>query len=154
LDTPFSLIMKCLYTLFVLIFLFSATLQSQDYTFRYNAYSGLNKDQLELALEQARKMERNGKISTVVGTGMLVGGAVMTFRGISNLTNVEEYKVGTFGAGSGIMCFSGFPLGYGMVAWITGNERANMIEIELLAFNTGTLHLKPTENGIGLVLEF
>ncbi len=43
------------------------------------------------------------------------------------------------------MCFSGIPLGYGMVAWITGNERANMIEIELLAFNKGTLNLKHTE---------
>jgi hypothetical protein len=41
-----------------------------------------------------------------------------------------------------------------MFAWITGNERANMIEIELLAFNTGTLNLKPTDYGIGLVLEF
>ena len=35
-----------------------------------------------------------------------------------------------------------------------GNERANMIEIELLAFKPGTLNLKPTENGIGLVLAF
>jgi len=125
--------MKYIYTLSALIFLFSATTKSQDYTFRYNPYSGLNNDQLELALEQALKMERNGKVWTAVGTGMLVGGAVMTLM---------------------IMCFSGFPLGYGMVAWITGNERANMIEIELLAFNTGTLNLKPTENGIGLVLEF
>jgi hypothetical protein len=41
-----------------------------------------------------------------------------------------------------------------MVAWITGHERANMIEIELLAFKPGSLHLKPTEYGIGLVLEF
>jgi len=146
--------MKCLYTLFVLMFLFSATSKSQDYTFRYNPYSGMNKDQLELALEQSRKMERNGKVCTVVGTGMLVGGAVMTFRGINNLSNGEDYNFGTFGAGLGIMCFSGIPLGYGMVAWITGSERANMIEIELLAFNAGTLNLKPTEYGIGLVLEF
>jgi hypothetical protein len=146
--------MKYLYTLFALIFLFSTTSKSQDYTFRYNPYSGMNKDQLELALEQARKMERNGKILTAVGTGMLVGGAVMTFRGISNISYDEYVNYGTFGIGLGIMCFSAFSLGYGMVAWITGHERANMIEIELLAFNTGTLNFKPTEHGIGLVLEF
>ena len=146
--------MKYLYTLFTLIFLFNATLESQYYTFRYNQYSGMNKDQLNLALEQALKMERNGKVWTAVGTGMMVGGAVMTFKGINNLSYEEDYNFGTFGAGLGILCFSAFPLGYGMVAWITGHERANMIEIELLAFNTGTLNLKPTDSGIGLVLEF
>jgi hypothetical protein len=146
--------MKYLYTLSALIFLFTATSKSQDYTFRYNPYSGMNKDQLELALEQARKMERNGKIWTAVGTGMFVGGTVMTFRGISTISYEESVNISTFGIGLGIMIFSAFPLGYGMVAWITGHERANMIEIELLAFNTGTLNLKPTENGIGLVLKF
>ena len=146
--------MKYLYTLFALIFLFSATSKSQDYTFRYNPYSGMNKDQLELSREQARKMERNGKVWTAVGTGMLVGGAVMTFGGISNISYVEDFNYGTFGTGLMIMCFSAFPLGYGMVAWITGHERANMIEIELLVFNTRILNLKPTENGIGLVLAF
>ena len=146
--------MKYLYTLFALIFLFSATSKSQDYTFRYSPYSGMNKDQLELALEQALKMERNGKVWTAVGTGMFVGGAVMTFRGISNISYEENFNYSTFGIGLGIMCLSAIPLGYGMVAWITGHERANMIEIELLAFNTGTLNLKPTEYGIGLALEF
>jgi hypothetical protein len=130
--------MKCLYTLFALIFLFNATSKSQDYTFRYNQYSGMNQDQLELALEQARKMERNGKFWTAVGAGMLVGGSVMTFRGISNTSYEESFNYSTFGTGLVIMCFSGIPLGYGMVAWITGNEKANMIEIELLAFNKGT----------------
>ena len=146
--------MKRLYTLFALIFLFSATSKSQDYTFRYSPYSGMNIDQLELALEQARKMERNGKVWTAVGTGMFVGGAVMTFGGISNISYEENFNYSTFGIGLGIMCLSAIPLGYGMVAWITGNERANMIEIELLAFNTGTLNLKPTEYGIGLVMKF
>ena len=146
--------MKYFYTMFALIFLINTPSKSQDYSFRYNPYSGMNKDQLELAHEQARKMERNGKIWTVAGTGMLVGGAVMTFSGIGNISNGENLNYTTFGIGLGIMCFSAFPLGYGMVAWITGSERANMIEIELLAFNTGTLNLQPTANGIGLVLEF
>jgi hypothetical protein len=146
--------MKYLYTLFAFIFLFCATLKSQNYTYRYNPYSGMNQDQLELALEQARKMERNGKVWTAVGTGMLVGGAVLTFKGINNLSYEESSNYITFGSGLGILCFSGIPLGYGMVAWITGSERANTIEIELLAFNTGTFNLKPTENGFGLVFEF
>ena len=146
--------MKYLYILFALIFLFSATSKSQDYTFRYNPYSGMNNDQLELALEQARKMERNGKVWTAVGSGMLVGGAVMTFRGLSNISYEADFNYSGFGIGLVVMCFSAFPLGYGMVAWITGHERANMIEIELLAFNTGTLNLKPTEYGIGLAFEF
>ena len=146
--------MKHLYTLFAFVLLFPATSISQDYTFRYNPYSGMNKDQLELALEQAMKMERNGKVWTVLGAGMLVGGAVMTFNGIGNISSAENYNFSTFGTGLVIMCFSGIPLGYGMVAWITGHERANMIKIELLAFKPGTLNLKPTENGIGLVLAF
>jgi hypothetical protein len=146
--------MKYLYTLIVLSSLISTTLKSQDYSFRYNPYSGMNQDQLELALKQALQMERNGKIWTAVGTGMLVGGAVMTFRGIGDLSYGENFNYSTFGAGLGIMCFSGFPLGYGMVAWITGHERANTIEIELLAFDAGRVNLKPTETGIGLVLEF
>jgi hypothetical protein len=147
--------MKYFYTLLALLFLISTPLKSQDYTFRYNPYSGMNKDQLELAHEQALKMERNGKIWTALGTGMLVGGAVMTFKGIGNLSYYEEnFNYATFGIGLGIMCFSAFPLGYGMVAWITGSERANMIEIELLAFKSGTLNLQPTENGIGLVMDF
>ncbi len=99
-------------------------------------------------------MERNGKICTAVGTGMLVGGAVMTFRGINNISYEESSNYSSFGAGLGIMCFGAFPLGYGMVAWIAGHEKANMIEIELLAFDKGTLDFKPTENGIGLVLKF
>ena len=145
--------MKYLYTLLAFIFLSGATLKSQDYTFRYNPYSGMNKAQLELALEQSQRMERSGKIWTAVGTGMMVGGAVITFSGISNIT-FEDFNYGRFITGLGIMCFSGFPLGYGMVAWITGNEKANMIEIELLAFDTGTINLKPTKNGIGLVVDF
>ena len=146
--------MKYIYTLFAFIFLFSTTSKSQDYTFRYNPYSGMNKDQLALALEQAQKMERNGKVWTAVGAGMMVGGAVMTFTGIRHLSYGENVNYGTFGAGLGIMIIGAFPLGYGMVAWIAGHERSNMIEIELLGFDTGTLNLRPTENGIGLVLEF
>jgi hypothetical protein len=146
--------MKYLSALFALVILYSATSKSQDYTFRYNPYSGMNRDQLELALEQATKMERNGKILTAIGAGMFVGGTVMTFRGVSNLSYEENFNFSSFGTGLVILCFSAIPLGYGMVAWITGHERANMIEIELLAFNTGKLHLKPTEDGIGLVLKF
>jgi hypothetical protein len=146
--------MRYFYSLLALIFLFSASAKSQDYTFRYSPYSGMNNDQLELALEQARKMERNGKVWTAVGTGMMVGGAVMTFRGIKEISLDEPFKFGSFGVGLGIMCFSGFPLGYGMVAWITGKEKANMIEIELLAFDSGTLKFKSTENGLGLVMTF
>ncbi len=145
--------MKYLYTLLAFIFLSGATLKSQDYTFRYNPYSGMNKAQLELALEQSQRMERSGKIWTAVGTGMMVGGAVITFSGISNIT-FEDFNYGRFLTGLGIMCFSAFPLGYGLVAWIAGTHKADMLEIELLAFNTGTLNFKPTEYGIGLVLAF
>jgi hypothetical protein len=114
----------------------------------------MNKNQLELALEQARKMERNGKVWTAVGAGMVIGGTVMTFTGIRHISYEENINYGTFGAGLGMMIIGVFPLTYGMVAWIGGHERANMIEIELLGFDTGTLNVRPTENGIGLVLEF
>jgi hypothetical protein len=54
-------------------------------------------------------MERNGKVWTAVGAGMLVGGVVMTFRGISNIS-YEEFNYSSFGIGLGIMCFSAIPL--------------------------------------------
>jgi len=146
--------MKYLYTLLAFIFLFSASSKSQNYTFRYNPYSGMNKDQLELALEQSNKMEESGKIWSAVGTGMLVGGSVMTFNGIRDLSLAGSDNYGTFGAGVGLMFLSAFPLGYGLVAWITGSEKAKMIEIELLASDKESLNLKPAENGVGLVLTF
>jgi len=146
--------MKVLYTLLALIFLFSANLKSQDFNFLYNPYSGMNTAQLNLALEQSQRMKTNGIIWTAVGTGMLVGGSIMTFNGIQNLTNEDPANFGSFGAGLGIMCFGAFPLGYGMVAWITGNDKINRIEIELLAFDAGKIDFKPTENGFGLVLAF
>ena len=150
----FSNIMKSIYILLALLFVFSTNLKSQDYTFRYNQYSGMNQDQLELALKQSQKLERSGKVWTAVGTGMLVGGAIMTFNGISDLTVESSSNWGSFAAGLGIMSLGAFPLGYGLVAWLTGSERGNMIEIELLATDAGTLNFKPTQHGVGLVLDF
>ena len=129
--------MKYLYFFILVVFLFSATGLSQNYTFRYNPYSGMNQDQLELALEQARKLERNGKIWTTLGAGMMVSGTIMTFKGINMNTNEGSFNYTSFGTGMVIMCFSAIPLGYGIFAWMSGNERANMIEIELLAFDSG-----------------
>jgi len=146
--------MKAFYTLFVFIFLFSASLKSQSYNFLYNPYSGMNKNQLNLALEQSQKMKRNGMVWTAVGTGMFVGGGIMTFNGIQNLTSEEPANFGSFAAGLGVLCFGAFPLAYGFVAWITGNEKANRIEIELLAFKNGKIDFKPTEHGFGLALAF
>ena len=72
----------------------------------------------------------------------------------SDLTFDESLNFGTFSAGLGIMCVGVFPLTYGVIAWLTGNERANTIEIELLGLEDETLALKTTENGFGLVLSF
>ena len=65
----------------------------------------MNNDQLELALEQAKKMERNGKVWTALGSGMLVGGAVMTFRGINNISYETDINYNGFGIGLVIMCW-------------------------------------------------
>ncbi|GEM_PF-6802611 len=146
--------MKALYSLIAVLFIFSASLKGQYYTYIYNPYSDMNRDQLELALKQSEKMEQNGKIWTVVGSGMFIGGGIMTFNGISELSSDESPSFATFGAGLGIMCAGIFPLAYGMVAWLTGSERANKIEIELLGIDKESLALKPTENGVGLVLTF
>jgi hypothetical protein len=146
--------MKYLMSILLFAFLLGPDLTAQNYTFRYNPYSGMNKDQLELALKQAQKMERSGKTWTAIGSGMLVGGAVLTFQGISDISSVEDPDFASFGAGLGLMCLGAFPLGYGLVAWITGSERSNMIEIELLATDYESLSLKSTGNGIGVVLTF
>ena len=70
--------MKGIYTLLAIIFLFSANLKGQSYTYLYNPYSSMNKAQLNLALEQSQKMKRSGMAWTVVGTGMMVGGGILT----------------------------------------------------------------------------
>lgn len=146
--------MKGLYIFLALIFLISANLKAQNYTFLYNQYSGMNKAQLNLALEQSQKMKRNGVVWTAVGTGMMVGGGIMTFNGLNKITYEGSSDFSSFSAGLGIMCLGAFPLGYGFVSMITGNEKINMIEIELLASDVGRLDLKPTEYGLGLVLAF
>lgn len=144
--------MKYIYSLLVFVLLFSLNASGQYYTYRYNAYSGMNADQLNLAIDHAKKQERSGKIWTAVGSGMFIGGAVMTYTGISSLT--EDTNFTTFGIGLGVMCFGAFPLGYGFVAWLTGHEKVNSLEIELLAFDAGNLNIKQTQYGLGLVLDF
>jgi len=145
--------MKYIITLIFAISLFIGNANAQQYIFRYNPYSGYNTDQLDLALEQARKMKRNGIIATGVGTGMLAGGTVMLFNGLYPETG-EAFNPTHFGIGIGLMCFSGFPLGFGFVAWITGNEQMKLIEIELLASDNRQLKFKPTTAGYGLVYNF
>lgn len=41
-----------------------------------------------------------------------------------------------------------------MIAWLTGSEKANRIEIELLGIDDESLAIKPTKNGVGLVFTF
>jgi hypothetical protein len=84
----------------------------------------------------------------------MVSGTVMTFKGITTNTFEGSFNYTSFGTGMVIMCFGAIPLGYGLFAWMSGRERANMIEIELLAFDRGKLNIKPTEHGIGLALNF
>jgi hypothetical protein len=146
--------MKYIYSIIAFILLFGAGLNGQHYSFRYNPYYGMNQDQLELALKQAEKLEKNGKIWTAVGTGMMVAGGILTFDGIDNLTLDNGSDFSTFGAGIGLLCVSALPLGYGLIAWFTGSERSNLIEIELLANDDEMLSFKSTENGVGLVFEF
>lgn len=114
----------------------------------------MNKAQLNLALEQSLKTQKSGKIWTAIGSGMLVGGAILTTQGINELSNSDNLKFGTFGTGLLIMSFSGFPLGYGLISWLSGKEKANMIEIELLASGKGHLEFKPGKYGLGLALSF
>ena len=151
---PTLIDMKYIYSILVFVFFFGSQMQAQNYVFRYNPYSGMNQEQLELALKQSEKLENNGKIWTAVGAGMMFAGGVMTFNGIQDLSLDESNNYGTFAAGLGILCASAFPLGYGLIAWITGSERSNMIEIELLATDREALSFRSTEHGVGLVFEF
>jgi hypothetical protein len=146
--------MKYLLGIFLFVFLTAPLIKAQDYTFRYNPYSGMNKDQLELALKQSQKMEKSGKTWTAIGSGMLVGGAILMFEVIGDISSVEDPDFASFGGGLGLMCLGAFPLGYGLVAWITGSERSNMIEIELLSSDIERLSLQTTGNGVGLVYSF
>lgn len=145
--------MKYFIPLFIAAFFLSGDISAQQYIFHYNPYSGYNTDQLNLALDQSKKMKRNGIIATGVGTGMLAGGALLMFDGLYPEGEVS-LNVTRFASGLGLMCLSGFPLGYGFVAWITGNEQIKQIEIELLASENRHLKLKPTLNGFGLACMF
>ncbi len=145
--------MKYLISFFIAGFLLCVDINGQEYIFRYNPYSGYNSDQLDLALEQSRRMKRNGIIVSGVGTGMIVAGSVMMFNSLYPSSD-ESFNGTKFGIGIGVMCFSGFPLGYGLVAWITGSEQIKSIEIELLASTNKSLKIKPTKNGYGMVYSF
>jgi hypothetical protein len=145
--------MKYFILLLLAAFLLSGNVSGQAYVFHYNPYSGYNSDQLDLALKQSRKMKRNGIIASGVGTGMLVGGTLLMLDGLYTETEAS-FDVTAFGIGLGVMCLSGFPLGYGLVAWITGSEQIKQIEIELLASEKSNLKFKPTHDGFGLVYNF
>jgi len=145
--------MKYVLSLFIAVFMLGEDVRGQDYIFHYNPYSGYNADQLDLALEQSKRKKRNGIIATGVGTGMLIGGSVMMLDALYPSVD-EPFNAATFGIGIGLMSFSGFPLGYGFVSWIMGNEAINLIEIELLASGERKLKLKPTWDGYGLVFNF
>ncbi len=145
--------MKYFILLLLGAFLVCGNTYGQNYLFHYNPYSEYNADQLELALEQSKKMKRNGIIASSLGIGMLVGGSILMFDGLYADTEASLNPT-KFGIGLGVMCFSGFPLGYGLVAWITGNEQIKQIEIELLASEYNNLKISPTEHGFGLLYSF
>ena len=145
--------MKYLIPLCLAAFILCGNIKGQEYVFRFNPYSGYNSDQLDLALEQSKRMKRNGIIATGVGTGMMVGGSVLLYNALYPASG-ESFNATNLGIGIGVMCFSGFPLGYGLVAWVTGSEQVKMIEIELLASENRNLKFKPTGDGYGLVYSF
>jgi len=146
--------MKIIYILLAFMFLFGSNLNAQNFSYYHNPYERMNTDQLNLALEQAHKMKRSGMAWTAVGSAMMVGGGMWMADGISRMIYQDPGDFGAFLGGLGIMSFGAFPLTFGLVAWLTGNEKINMIEIELLAFDSGSLDFKPTEYGLGLALTF
>ena len=114
-------------------------------------YNELNKDQLDLALKQASKTIKSGKILTIVGGCAFTTGVILMTSAFGDI--VEGGSNTEAKAGGGYVLFFGGLVAtlVGVPSWLIGADKKNKIELELVRFNpVGSVSI----NGIGLKIRF
>lgn len=114
-------------------------------------YSELNQDQLNLALKQASKTVKTGKILTWGGLGVVsIGIGMWIYAGTKSVVdgsdNTNSATMGTF-----LFFVGGASFYTGIPVWIVGANKKKKITLELAKFNPpGSSSI----NGIGIKVRF
>jgi hypothetical protein len=114
-------------------------------------YSEFNQDQLNLALKQASKSIKTGKILTFVGAAAFTTGVIIFASGVEDALNSSSNSSAKLGGGYALFLGGFVSTLIGIPVWIVGASKKNKIELELVKFNPkGSSSI----NGIGLKIRF
>jgi len=107
----------------------------------------LTEAQLNLGLQKSLSTIKTGKIMTVVGTAMTVGGYVLALSSF----NADDWESGVSQGLTGGMLFYGGVIvgGIGVGHWIVGSSRKKDIQLVLVKFE-GSASI----NGVGITVYF
>ena len=107
----------------------------------------LTEEQLNLGLQRSLSTTKTGKIMTVVGTGLFVGGYAVAMSSIA----ADEWESGVSQAFTGLILMYGGVIagGVGVAHWIVGASRKKDIQIALVKFK-GSASI----NGVGITVYF
>jgi hypothetical protein len=107
----------------------------------------LTEAQLNLGLQKSLSTAKTGKIMTVVGAGMIVGGYALALSSF----NADDWESGVSQGLTGGMLFYGGVIvgGIGVGHWIVGSSRKKDIQIVLVKFE-GSASI----NGVGITVYF
>ncbi len=116
-----------------LLFLFALNLQAQWYnrTYGVDQLTDLSEKQLNLALQQAERNLRTGRIMTIVGVSAEVVGLSLVYSSfcIFDCTKAELVRGNT----GGVLFLAGFiTMLVGIPMWAVNGSRRNKIEIALV----------------------
>ena len=113
-------------------------------------YSGLNQDQLNLALTKSINTIRVGKTLTFVGLGvMLTATTILMVEGFKAIEGEGNSK--TAETAAYVLFSSGFLVYAGIPVWIVGANKKKNIQLELAKFKTpgtGSIY------GVGVKINF
>jgi len=114
------------------------TVNAQWYFNQYGVtdMNELNKDQLELAMQQATKLKKAGVGVTIGSTVLAVVGTAIYIGGLNDITDASTYSGIDDGAsraysGVGVMTIGYLGMAVGVPMWIAGGTRQNVIKIHL-----------------------
>ncbi len=117
------------------------------------SYSTMNQEQLQFALEKAKSKTSTGAVLTVLGTLATVGGTILYVNGLNGIVyddygNIQDNTNEALG-GIFVMCAGMGMLGAGIPIWITGANKKEKIELQLLKYQGSASAL-----GVGFKITF
>jgi hypothetical protein len=116
--------MKKLITIYLLLFLV-VTGNAQEKS--KSKYSELNQDQLSLALKQASKSIKTGKILTFVGATAFTTGLIIFANGVEEAFNSSSNSSSALGGGYALFLGGFVSTVIGIPVWIGGASKKNKI---------------------------